>query len=68
MSEAKTVTNQYLDQVAVLREQLDQARTRLPDSLNGIAWFITAALIWLILAQIGLLMQGLEMMGLDFGP
>jgi hypothetical protein len=66
VTDAKTVTSQYLTQVATLQTQLDLARNRLPGALNAIAWFITVALIWLGFTQIGLIMQGLEMMGLNF--
>ncbi len=38
----------------------------MPRTLDGISTFITIALIWLALSQLGLLMQGLEMLGLNF--
>jgi septation ring formation regulator EzrA len=66
VAEAETITAQYLKVVAALQDRVNNARNKLPATLNGLAWFITIVLIWLGLTQIGLMMQGLEMMGLEF--
>lgn len=61
---AKEVTRKYLQVVSTLNRQLGTARENLPVRVNAIAWFLTIALAWLALTQIGLLIQGLEMLGL----
>ena len=60
------MTTQYLDVLEDLELQLDKTRENMPRTLDGISTFITIALIWLALSQLGLLMQGLEMLGLNF--
>lgn len=66
LRQARNVTQQYLDVVSTLQQQLRDTRRRLPGDLGAVAWFITIALVWLGFTQIGLMMQGLEMMGLHF--
>ena len=66
LSDAKEVTDQYLTVLEDLREQVEGSKKRLPATLDAIAWFITIALVWLALTQLGLLMQGAEMLGLEF--
>jgi hypothetical protein len=63
---AQGVVAQYLELIETLRAQLAQARVQLPAALDQVAWFITVAFVWLGITQIGLMMQGLEMMGLSF--
>ncbi len=66
ISDAKGITDQYLVILEDLNLQLDQTKDKLPRTIRGVAWFITIALIWLALTQLGLLMQALEMLGLRF--
>lgn len=66
LSDAQGVSAQYLEVLEDLSAQVESSRTKLPATLNSIAWFLTIALIWLALTQIGLLMQGAEMLGLNF--
>jgi len=66
LNDAQGVTTQYLDVLEDLELQLDKTRENMPRTLDGISTFITIALIWLALSQLGLLMQGLEMLGLNF--
>ena len=66
LSDAQGVTDEYLVILEDLDQQLDQSREKLPGTIRGIAWFLTIALVWLALTQLGLLMQALEMLGLRF--
>ncbi len=66
LSDAKGVTDQYLTVLEDLGEQVDNSKKKLPAALQSISWFITIALVWLALTQLGLLMQGAEMLGLNF--
>lgn len=65
ISDAKGVTKQYLQIVSGLQQQLAIARNNWPGYMDAVAWFVTVALVWLGLTQVGLLVQGLEMMGLN---
>ena len=64
---AKDVTTQYQDVVATLQEKVSRTRQDLPVTLALIAIIFTVGFVWLGLTQIGLMMQGLEMMGVKFG-
>lgn len=63
IAEAQDVTVAYQVVLETLDRQVETSRKQLPDTLDRLAWFITAALGWLALAQLGLLMQGVEMLG-----
>lgn len=66
LSDAQGVTGQYLNILEDLSARVETSREKLPATLDTIAWFLTIALIWLAITQIGLLMQGAEMLGLNF--
>lgn len=66
LSDARGVTAQYLSILEELENQVERSKQKLPVTLDAIAWFITVALVWLALTQLGLLMQGAEMLGLNF--
>jgi ABC-type transporter Mla subunit MlaD len=53
-------THEYRAIAADLRTGLDTVQTGLPRVLRGFVWFGTAIMIWLMVAQLGLLTQGLE--------
>ena len=63
LATAKEVTTQYQDVVASLQEKVTQTRENLPVTLALVGIILTILFIWLGLTQIGLMMQGLEMMG-----
>lgn len=66
LGQARQVITQYESVVATLQQQVAAARQNAPTALDRVAWFITIVIIWLGLTQIGLLLQGLEMLGFDF--
>ncbi len=66
LAEARGITEQYQQVITALQRQLDLARASLPRQLDRVAWFLTILLAWLSIAQLGLMMQGFEMLGLDF--
>lgn len=66
LNDAQGVTDQYLGVLEDLDEQVERSQKKLPATLDTIAWFITIALVWLAITQLGLLMQGAEMLGLNF--
>ena len=61
----KKVLGQYQTVLTTLEGQISVAQDNLEKFLNIGAWVVTIFLIWLGLAQIGLLTQGLEMVGVD---
>lgn len=65
LSSAQDVIAQYHQVVAQLQTRLDTSRASLPGAVDGIAWFATVLLGWLGITQIGLMMQGLEMVGFE---
>lgn len=66
LSQARQVAAQYENIVKTLHQKVKTSQTDLPAALDRVAWFITIALGWLGLTQIGLFMQGLEMLGFNF--
>lgn len=66
LAQAKQATAQYMEVVETLHQKVKTAQENLPAALDRLAWFITIALAWLGLTQIGLLLQGLERLGLEF--
>lgn len=63
LRDAQGVVSRYQSVVASLQADMRTLRGELPDWLNRVAWGIALILIWLGVAQIGLLSQGLEMLG-----
>lgn len=62
LSGAQQVVSDYQEIIAEARSSLDQARTRLPLYLKAAAWLVTVLLLWLLIAQISLFMQGWNML------
>lgn len=66
LGQARQVITQYESVVTTLQQQAAAARKNAPANLDRVAWFITIVFLWLGLTQIGLLLQGLEMLGFEF--
>jgi hypothetical protein len=66
LASAQDVVGQYTQVVASMQQQLSAARTILPRQLELVAWFVTVLLIWLGLSQLGLLVQGFDLLGVDW--
>jgi len=65
LSTAVDVIEQYKGVIDVLRNQVAAAKAGLPQIMNIMAWLFTVVLVWLGLTQVGLLMQGFEMLGMQ---
>mgnify|MGYP000053029214 CR=1 FL=1 len=63
LRDAQGVVSRYQGVVASLQADMHTLRGELPSGLNLVAWGIALILIWLGVAQVGLLSQGLEMLG-----
>lgn len=61
VSEAQLVVRQYQTLVSDLRREVARVRLAAPRWLNTASWGVTLALLWLALAQIGLITQGWEL-------
>lgn len=59
VASARSVLGQYTVLVNDLSEDISRLETSLPRWLRIISWGLTLGLIWLVIAQIGLLLQGL---------
>jgi hypothetical protein len=58
--ELQLVLDQYLNVFSTLQERIDSIYNNLPTIVNVSAWITTFIFIWLGIAQLGLLTQGLE--------
>jgi hypothetical protein len=61
LADAQSVVGQYQSVVVSLRAELASTRTTLPRWLRWLRWGISLILVWLGIAQLGLLSQGLEL-------
>ncbi len=65
LDKTRGVLDQYQDVITDLDNTIDGLETDLPTLFNQISWGITILLAWLAITQLGLLAQGLEMLGGD---
>lgn len=65
LQQAKNVITEYARTVTALHDRVKTARTELPAALDRIAWFVSMLLTWLGFTQIGLLLQGLQLLGVN---
>ena len=61
LSDARTVSKDYQKTVTDLQVRVTSLKLKVPTWITGLAWFLTFALIWLGIAQIGMLMYGLDL-------
>jgi ABC-type transporter Mla subunit MlaD len=57
----KTITS-YRSQVDSLISTVERAKTTLPTWITTLAWMLTAIILWLVLIQIGILLQGIMLL------
>ena len=67
LADAQKVVTQYQTNLATLQHQIDATLTSLPQFINIMAWLLTVIFVWLGLTQVGLLYQGIEMVGEEIG-
>lgn len=67
LTEARTVVAQYQGVVDEVHVQVLELQTNLPKWMGALTWFVTLVLLWLAVTQVGLLMQGMEMLGYRLG-
>jgi methyl-accepting chemotaxis protein len=62
LDNAKKVIDQYKNITIQLKTRVEAAQLAAPGWITGIAWGATFVLVWLLIAQMGLCMQGLDML------
>lgn len=65
LQQARDVMAEYSRTVTALHTRVQTAQTELPAALDRLAWFLTVLLAWLGFTQIGLLLQGLQLLGVN---
>ena len=65
LTDAKAVISQYQVVIVDLQQTIETAKNQLPSWLNGLAWISTLLLLWLGVMQIGLLLQGLDVLAIS---
>ena len=62
LADAKEVVSQYQEIVTKLQGTVETAQKQLSLWLNGLVWISTLLLVWLGVMQVGLLLQGLDIL------
>ena len=62
LTKAQDVIHQYQDVASQLEERSAAAQKAAPGWITGAAWLLTFLLIWFIIAQLGLTVQGLALL------
>lgn len=65
LDEGKKVIEQYQELIADMQTRIESFQSRLPSIVETFAWVLTFILIWLGIAQVGLLTQGITMFRLE---
>lgn len=60
LDQAQLTIAKYRDQISSVKTWTADAKANLPRWLNTFAWIITLAIVWLILIQISILLQGVS--------
>jgi uncharacterized phage infection (PIP) family protein YhgE len=68
LEDAQGVIKQYQQLVNDLENRMEKTRPKVPGWINNLAWVITLAFLWLGIAQFGLLLQGLQLIGVAPDP
>jgi ABC-type transporter Mla subunit MlaD len=68
LEDAQGVIKQYQQLVNDLESRMEKTRPKVPGWINNLAWVITLAFLWLGIAQFGLLLQGLQLLGVAVDP
>jgi hypothetical protein len=62
LSSAQTVIHQYQDVTTRLKGGSAAAQQAAPGWITAVAWGLTCMLVWFLIAQLGLLLQGLDLL------
>ena len=59
---AQVVVDEYKTEIAQLKTRLDHSRNSMPDWILSAAWVLTFVIIWFSISQLGMLLQGFDML------
>lgn len=62
MTEAQAVVDDYQQQIELLKSRLEKSRAAAPDWVLGAVWLLTFVIAWLSISQLGLLLQGFDIL------
>jgi hypothetical protein len=62
LASSRVVIGNYRTQVTSLQSWFDKAKFSLPMWVNTMAWILTIIVLWLVMIQIGILLQGISML------
>ena len=68
LEQSQEVISQYQVLIADLQERLSRTRDNLPGMLDGASWFLSLLFAWLGVAQLGVITEGLRMLGVRLEP
>jgi hypothetical protein len=60
--QAQTTITSYRSQVNSLKSSVEMAKINLPTWIQTISWIATVIILWLVLIQIGILLQGITLL------
>lgn len=61
LQDSREVVEQYQDIVAQTQSQIQNLEQVLPTYANWIAWALTLILVWIVVLQVGMLVQGIDL-------
>ena len=62
LASSQAVIDDYRTQVSILTSWADDAKTSLPVWVKTIFWILTIIILWLVLIQVGILLQGISLL------
>ena len=68
LEQSQEVVSQYQTVIADLQERTSRTRASLPGMLDGASWFLSLLFAWLGVAQLGVITEGLRMLGMRLDP
>jgi peptidoglycan hydrolase CwlO-like protein len=60
--QAQITIDNYRSQVESLKSSVARAKAKLPNWITIAAWILTSIIVWLVLIQIGILLQGIALL------
>jgi uncharacterized phage infection (PIP) family protein YhgE len=62
LTEAQAVIDEYQQEIDALKTRLEHSRIAAPDWILTAAWVLTCVIAWLSISQLGLLLQGFDIL------
>ncbi len=60
--EAQTTISSYRTQVDSLNLSVERVKSNLPSWINSLAWILSAIILWLLIIQVGIFLQGISLL------